>query len=57
MLSVTIVKGVVSLILCGYLLGMLKDYFLAFLESSFPLCVGVFLLFSFEGLDLWEDIV
>jgi hypothetical protein len=42
----------------GYLLfGLLKEhYFLAFLGCSFPPCVGVFQL-SFEGLDLWRDIV
>jgi hypothetical protein len=44
---------------CGYLLlGLLKGYFLAFLGHSFSPCVGVFpSLLSFEGMDLWKDIV
>jgi hypothetical protein len=44
---------------CGYLLlGWLNDYFLAFfIGHSFPPCIGVFLLFSFEGMDLWKVIV
>ena len=36
--------------------GLLKDYCLAFLRYSFPPCVGVFHLLSFEGLDLLKDI-
>jgi hypothetical protein len=32
-------------------------FFSLFLEGSFPPCVGVFPLLSFEGLDLWKDIV
>jgi hypothetical protein len=49
----------VELCLSGYLLlGLLKDYFLAFfLVCSFSPCVGVFHLLSFVGLDLWKDIV
>ena len=39
-------------------LGLLNDYFLGFfLKVSFPLCVEVFPLLSFEGLDLWKDIL
>jgi hypothetical protein len=34
-----------------------KITFLIFLGCSFPFGVGVFHLFSFEGLDLWKDIV
>ena len=40
----------VELCLCGYLLlGLLRDYFLLFLECRFPPCVGVFNLLSFVG--------
>jgi hypothetical protein len=47
-----------ELCVCGYLLlGLLKDYFLAFLGHSFPPCVGVFPLLFFVGLDLLKDIV
>jgi len=28
-----------------------------FIECRFPPCIGVFHLLSFEGLDLWKDIV
>jgi hypothetical protein len=43
---------------CGcLLLGLLKDYFLAFLWYSFCPYVGVFPLLSFEGLDSREYIV
>jgi hypothetical protein len=40
---------------CGYLLiALLKITFLCFLGHSFPPCVGVFHLLSFERLDLWK---
>jgi hypothetical protein len=46
-----------GILFSGYvLLGVFKDYFL-FLGRSFSPCVGVFPLLSFEGLDLWKDIV
>jgi hypothetical protein len=40
-------KFVIALIWCDLL----------FLEHSFPPCVGVFPLLSFEGMDLWKDTV
>jgi hypothetical protein len=47
----------VELCLCGYLLlGLLKDYLLAFSRCGFPPCIGVFYLLFFLGLDLWKEL-
>ena len=44
--------------ICGcLLLGVLKDYFLAFSGPVFLPCIVFFLLLSFEGLDSWKDSV